>query len=112
MNLFAITLVRIRHDGMDTSIWTDSFCITAPLQTDSNGFLALLKHAVKAFLETDAGKDAIDRSCNDFNWGDAVQEIPSEFWAQYNIRPIYKNDAPFLCSGAEAILVNQDEVLC
>ena len=112
MKNYIVTLVRIRREGLDLDTWTDCFCITTPKQTDSEGFLVLMKSAVKAFLSTGMGKEAIERTCNDFNWGDAMQEIPDAFWMRHNIRPIYQNTAPFSFNGAEAVLVNQDEVLC
>lgn len=112
MKEYVVTLVRIRREGLNLETWTDVFCITAPEQTDSHGFLALLKNAVKAFLSTAMGQEAIERTCNDFNWGDVIQEIPDTFWMRYNIRPINQNTPPFSIGGAEAVLVNQDEVLC
>lgn len=107
-----VTLVRIRRDGIETEIWNDSFRVKTDKPLDDQTLLNKLRFCVKRYLQTDDGYEAIESTCNDFNWGDAIQEIPNEFWSQFGIHIVTLNDAPFHCCGGTAILVNQDEVLC
>ena len=112
MSYTAVTLVRIRREGLNEDVWTDSFCVPANLGPADAALLDYLRDVIRSYLDTPNGRDAAERSCYDFNWGDVVQEIPDEFWNQYDIHPLRAGSAPFLCSNATALLVNQDEVLC
>ena len=109
---YLITLVRIRREGLDTEIWTNPFRIKTNCPTEDNTLLSKMRNCVRAFLHTAEGRQAAERSCYDFNWGDVVQDIPDTFWATHAIYPVISSTEPFLCIGGTALLVNQDEVLC
>lgn len=71
-----------------------------------------LRKIVSDFLQTEDGKRAYESTCRDFNWGDVETEIPSVFFSAYGVAPCGGPDnGKFLCCGAFAILVNQDEFL-
>ena len=63
-----------------------------------------LREAVKEFLGTDQGIEAVKETMGDFNWGDAINMVPDEIWNKHGIYPV--------SSGIEDIVVNQDETLC
>ena len=65
--------------------------------------LVQLRNAVKDFLATKEGKEAVKETCEDFNWGDVFTYIPEEFFEKYGIHSSW---------ASETLLVNQDEVLC
>lgn len=107
-----VTLVRIRRDGLDTEIWNDSFRVKTETPLDEQALLNRLRFCVKRFLQTNDGLEAIEDTRHDFNWGDAIQTIPNDFWNKYGVHFIMLKDSAFQCCGGTAILVNQDEVLC
>lgn len=63
-----------------------------------------IRTAIKEFLSTPDGMDAMVDSCDDFNWGDAIMYVPDEIWAKHGLRIIPE---PMYVS----IYVSQDEVL-
>jgi hypothetical protein len=65
---------------------------------------ASLREAVKEFLGTEEGIEAVKQTMADFNWGDAIQMVPDEIWNKHGI---YRAN-----SVVEDIVVNQDETLC
>lgn len=64
---------------------------------------AALRRAVKAYLQTPAGKAraSLLRGC--FNWGDAIEWIPAHHWRRYGIEPTTED--------LVAIDVDNDETL-
>lgn len=58
--------------------WSEKNCwcaeiLSADLHFDAN---ARVRAAAAYFLKTEEGKEVLNRTCGNFNWGDAVQEIP------------------------------------
>lgn len=62
-----------------------------------------LRNAIKDYLKTKEGKISIKNSCYDFNWGDAMMDVPNEYLNKYGI---YR-----MIDDTETIIVNQDEIL-
>ena len=65
---------------------------------------AALRAAVEEFLSTPAGRQAIEETNYDFNWGDAIVYVPAEIWAKHGLKLL---DTP----AYDTVYVNQDEVL-
>ena len=107
-----VTLIRERWS--EREIWADDFWVDAA-QTPSK---ELFQKAVEAFLMTNDGQAAVDQTCNDFNWGDAVIYVPHEIWNKYGIYPFDysltpedRGLAPTSSANLAKIQVDQDEVL-
>jgi hypothetical protein len=91
------SFIRVRKEGFNTELYVDQFS-----HNTSVDVLAAARAAVAEFLESDLGKEIAASINYDFNWGDAIQEIPTEIWQKHGLRK-----QP--CGSVE---VNQDEVLC
>ncbi len=89
--------------------WSEKNCwcaeiLSADLHFDAN---ARVRAAAAYFLKTEEGKEVLNRTCGNFNWGDAVQEIPgwvclkhgflinNVYEAEHNKR-VWRNARPFL----------------
>jgi hypothetical protein len=44
-----------------------------------------LRRAIREFVKTEDGMAAIESECGQFNWGDAVNHIPEEWWNRYGL---------------------------
>lgn len=62
-----------------------------------------LRNACEEFLRTKEGRQAIEDTNWDFNWGDFVQETPNEILEKHGLRHI--------SHATETVTVDQDEVL-
>lgn len=107
-----VTLIRERYS--EHEIWSDDFWVDAS-QTPSK---ELFQKAVEAFLLTEDGQDAVDRTCDDFNWGDVIMYVPEELWNNFGIysfdptvTPADMGLAPTSSADSVTIQVDQDEVL-
>jgi hypothetical protein len=65
---------------------------------------AAMRAAVKEYLSTDEGKQIAENNGDDFNWGDAILNVPAELWEKYGLRMVtHLTD--------NVIVVNHDENL-
>lgn len=96
--MYVVNLVRER--ACENEMWIDTFLADDSVEDPEQA----LREAVKEFLSTEEGKQAISYTCHDFNWGDAVSFVPEEIWAKYGLK--------FQTFKSVDIKVNQDEVLC
>ena len=107
-----VTIIRERWSEHES--WSDDFWV----DTNQVPSKELFQKAIEDFLFTKDGKDAIEDTCNDFNWGDCVLYVPDEIWNKYGIYPLDVSRSP-QSMGLEptssdhlvTITVNQDEVL-
>ena len=104
----------IRERCSEHKIWVDDFWVDAS-KTPSK---ELFQKAVETFLMTKNGQKAVEGTCNDFNWGDAIIRVPEEIWNQFGIISTDFSDSPEelglipLTRGEPyKIQVDQDEVL-
>ena len=109
---YAVGIVRRRVEYRQTEQYCSTYLINADkLPTPSaEACEAYLRMVIDKFLLSEQGKQAYEKTCQDFNWGDVETEIPKDFWAAFGITPC-DNGRPFLGCGIIAILVDQDELL-
>ncbi|QST02159.1 hypothetical protein IMZ31_22160 (plasmid) [Pontibacillus sp. ALD_SL1] len=69
-----------------------------------------LRRVIEDFLNTEAGKEAIEESMDDFNWGDVANRIPYDHWSQCGIELVYENST-ISFGKQEVVVVDHDEVL-
>ena len=107
-----VTLVRERP--CENEQWADSFWVDAKVVPTVD----LFREAVQFYLGTGDGLRDIKMTCEDFNWGDAIQCIPDFYWNTYGIYPADPSRSPAemgLSPTANynpiTFVVNQDEVL-
>jgi hypothetical protein len=91
----------IRERSCENQTWIDTFSVEDYIQDP----IAALRAAVQEFLTTSAGQRAVNYTCYDFNWGDAITYVPEIIWNKHGL---YFNLN--ICSIDYK--VNQDEVLC
>lgn len=94
------TVNVIRERRSENAVWVDTFLVQDSVKNPEEA----LRAAVDAFLKTDAGKKAVEQTCEDFNWGDAMLYLSAADLAPYGLERV-----PVV---AKDILVDQDEVLC
>lgn len=95
-------LIRVRQNGLRLpEIYTDTFEHADGLQTEE--VEKAMREAIAEFLATSEGKECSEGCCDDFNWGDAVTEVPDEIWAKHGLR--LENSVK-----GHDIIVDQDEV--
>jgi hypothetical protein len=70
-----------------------------------------MRDAIKEYLLTDSGKKMIRYSCDDYNWGDAVNSVDNEIWEKHGIKIKYDNQEYTISGEIIDITVNQDEIL-
>lgn len=95
---YTVNIIRERRS--ENEVWVDTFSVQDSVENPE----AALRAAVEAFLKTEAGKKAIDQTCNDFNWGDAMVYLSAKDLAPYGLERV--------TGRTKDVLVNQDEVLC
>lgn len=107
-----VTLIRDRYSEDET--WSDVFWVDAIKTSSKELFMA----AIEEFLNTPEGQQAIEDTCEDFNWGDAVMYVPEEIWNKHGIfsddpdlTPSQRNFAPTSSIMSVTIKVDQDEIL-
>ena len=107
-----VTITRERYS--ENEAWSDHFWVDAS-KTPS---VELFRDAVQAYLKTEAGKVAINATCEDFNWGDAIIYVPTEAWNESGIYPFDFHHTPqemgLVPTSSDNLFtftVDQDEVL-
>ena len=104
------TLVRLtRERRSESRSWTDEFLADASVKNPEDA----LRQAVADYLKTVEGREAVVESCEDFNWGDAIQEVPDAFWNRHGLHFLYndKQQQRLITGETIEIIVNQDELL-
>ncbi|MEW6770125.1 MAG: hypothetical protein AB1330_01850 [Bacillota bacterium] len=100
---FIITLVRVRYDNPPEA-YINYFEWLSDGVPDTREIERSMRDAVAEYLATPEGKEYNKSIRYDFNWGDAIQEIPDSIWEKFNLRLL-----PF--TKTAEICVNQDELL-
>ena len=107
-----VTLIRDLYSEDET--WSDVFWVDALKTPSKDLFMA----AVEEFLNTPEGRQAIEDTSEDFNWGDAVMYVPEEIWNKHGIysddrdmTPAQRNFSPISSIMPVTIKVDQDEIL-
>lgn len=98
-------VVLIRERAWENEKWLDYFMIENTEYPEQN-----FRDAIKEYLMTPEGKQAIEQTSEDFNWGDSLIYVPEHTWNKYGIYSISDGDTVTLTQPVE-ILVDQDEVL-
>lgn len=109
---FAVTLVRLRSEGITTEAYTDQYysLLDQDSSVDDRVFRAQLLRAVHQFMETPEGHKAWEDTCHDFNWNDVFTSVPESI---LNANGIYSELPDGLCMKPEmrSWIVNGDEVI-
>lgn len=93
------TVILVRERPSEQAAYVNVFRVATAV-TDPE---AAMRAAVADFLATPEGMQAIRDSAYDFNWGDAVTEVPDEFWQRHGLR--------LLSTPRRVVRVDQDEIL-
>lgn len=110
-----VTLVNIiRERPSENEAWSDAFWVDARKTPSPDLFRA----AVQDYLSTGDGHISIQRSSEDFNWGDAIMDVPDSFWNLHGIYPVDHDRSPREMGLAPTpncnpidFKVDQDEIL-
>ena len=112
--LFVNHVILVRERLSEGESWSDSFWVDAS-KTPS---VELFKEVVEEYLRTPDGRKDIERTFNDFNWGDAFMYVPLKLWqthgifdASGSIIPKDRGIVPNPASNGYTFVVDQDEVL-
>ena len=98
-----IILRRKRH--WENAKWDDYFIAKGEIDPEK-----AMRDAIREFLLTSEGLNAIEETSNDFNWGDAMVYIPEKLWNKHGLETLYEEDR--VTTGIPIdIVVDQDEVL-
>ncbi len=112
---YAVTVIRQRYDGWNRELYVSRFQIAQDRLPEPNEAAceAYLRKVICDFLQTEDGRQAYKKTCQDFNWGDVETEIPDDFFSAYGVihNSGGSDSGNFLCCGLIGILVNQDELL-
>ena len=112
---YGVAVIRQRCDGRNSEIYYSSFRIAQDRLPEPSEAAceAYLRKVIYEYLQTEDGKQAYEKTCQDFNWGDVETEIPDDFFSAYGVtRYSSRHDnGQFLCCGLVGILVDQDELL-
>lgn len=114
-----VVLNRVRHEGLETEIYTDVFVVDPNSGSKDlwvvtpQSFEQRLRGIANEFLSTDKGLDALEASCQDFNWGDLIQDTPDKFFYDHGIWPVssFPDMKVGVIRGAFTVEVDQDEYL-
>lgn len=98
-------LALVRERNWEDARWIDYFTIDEDQNPEQS-----LRTAVREFLLTKDGTEAIKASSEDFNWGDAVMHVPDETLKRHGIAPLTEGQIVIF---SEPIIVEvvQDEIL-
>ena len=94
-----------RERPSENERWTDYFGVVDDGEPEQK-----IRDAVAEYLGTPDGQRAIEETCRDFNWGDAILYVPDAIWKKHGITELGDGDRIVIRNPVE-IVVNQDEVL-
>lgn len=102
------TLVRLtRNRWSEHQSWTDDFIADETVTNPEEA----LRNAVADFVKTDEGRESVIASSFDFNWGDAIQDMPDEYWTRRGMHYLYDSMTYTVTGSPVDIAVSQDELL-
>lgn len=78
-------LVTVRHEGLMSQI---EIVARVEYQGEEENIEARFRGAAKAFAETEEGKAHLDLHYGNFNWGDALTQIPEGHLLTFGILKI------------------------
>lgn len=92
----------------DDTVPENTLCICLDIITDTAHKIpefakTAVKNACREFIETPAGKHVFEHNCENFNWGDLINEVPEAICEKHGFRILR-------CIQADEI-VNIDEQL-
>lgn len=90
----------VRYDHKRSGVCL--FCFDVPAAHENPE--ALLRSAIGDFARTSEGQRVGKSNAGDFNWGDAANEIPPEWWEKYGV--------VFLRGASAGAVVEHDENFC
>jgi hypothetical protein len=100
---------RVRQDGTEVEVYSDAFLVTEPSISDPE---ASLRSLASTYLFTEDGLKSLKHSCEDFNWGDLIQEAPNALFEKYGFfSPEKAKELDLTLTGTVTIQVDQDEHL-
>lgn len=79
-----VTVIGRHADDVEEGVSIDYFLWIKPGFENAE---KKLREAVQRFLQTDEGKRIAEKNYG-YTWGDALYDIPSEFWISQNIVPV------------------------
>ncbi len=79
-----VTVIGRHADDIEYGVSVDYFLWIKP---DFGNAEKKLREAVQRFLQTDEGKRIAEKNYG-YTWGDALYDIPSEFWMSQNLVPV------------------------
>ena len=79
-----ITVIGRHADDIEDGVSVDYFLWIKPSFENAE---KKLREAVKRFLQTDEGKRLAEKNYG-YTWGDALYDIPAEFWISQNLVPV------------------------
>ena len=94
-----VRLTRVRPE--ENEAYTDLFFVSQQVEDVE----AALRAAVEEFLTTPEGREAVEDTHHDFNWGDAIVYVPDEIWGKHGLKLLGE-------PNYETVFVDQDERLC
>lgn len=101
MNLVVVVRKRFWEDKQ----WMDYFLYNGNGNPEEE-----FRSAITEYLLTEDGERAINHTSNDFNWGDAMQEVPRSLYEQRGLYAVSSQENITLNDVIE-VVVDQDEVL-
>lgn len=97
-----INLVTTINDGDKYTTNLLQFTSTPGIVVAEFNAEQAMRDAVQEYLETSEAKKILEYNNYDFNWGDAILNLPDEIWNKHGLHPI-KNNAVI------TVNVNHDE---
>ena len=79
-----ITVIGRQADDIEDGVSIDYFLWIKPGFENAE---KKLREAVQRFLQTDEGKRIAEKNYG-YTWGDALYDIPSDFWISQNLVPV------------------------
>lgn len=97
-------LVTIIHEGLHNQIGVVARVTINPELYRDASIEARFRGASRVFADTEKGKSYIESTHGDFNWGDALTEIPEEIMGRWGILEIETLEQ-------DKVIVNHDQLL-
>lgn len=98
-------VVVIRKRLWENNQWLDYFLYDGHGNPEEE-----FRGVISEYLQTEDGERAIEHTCNDFNWGDAMQDVPLSLYEKRGLYAVGSRKNITISDIVE-IVVDQDEVL-
>lgn len=88
--------------------WPETYLWSAEILCPDRRFdaEAHVRAAAAYFLKTEEGKEVLERTCGNFNWVDAIQEIPGWVYMKHGFLVNYVHAADEVVDNNESLLGN------